>query len=241
MLTFTVVSEYVCEECCLEFENKADLSEHIQNNCSAGDEKRITKLSCGECGKTFKRYDLLVKHERAGHAPAETAKKERGRRKKTTEVDIIVEAESDDEPEPSKDEVINQIKQTVEATFHSDGSDSIASKPVKYTSEKSLQKVSQKILMGFLNADLLRKVGWPWRGVVGTLERVLQVIGVEFKDDDNAAAGGGDSDRLRNMMLALLGKFIDTDHLESITNNYTVDQILRYMEQSVEQMKRAAT
>lgn len=205
----------------MEFSKKALLLEHIAE-CSS---KVVQpKLSCKQCGKVYKRNDLFVRHEATAHLPkadadegqepaAATPRKKRGRPAKKQESE-------------KKDEIFNQLKQNMNATFPEETSTSIEMTEAWFETEEALLEVLEEILVGFLDAEILKRVGWPKRGVMSTLEEVLQVIGVEVDVGDSTV------NTLRDMMMGLLGKFVGEEQLEAMTNNYTVDQILKYMADS---------
>lgn len=191
-------------------------------------------LSCGQCGKVYKRHDLLVKHQRTAHvevADVDVApKKKRGRPRKTTSSSPPEDATATNSAwEENKNEIFNQLKQNMDATFPEDHQLQLVMATADYGTERALVKVVSEILVGCLDKDVLRKVGWPKRGVVGTLNEILQVMGVVVVTEDGEDAMTG----LHKKMLALLGTFIGAEYLESMTNNYSVDQILHYMAESV--------
>lgn len=208
-------------------------------------------LSCGTCGKVYKRHDLLVKHERTAHLPEDdknvVVPKKRGRPKK---VWPVVEQEEEKEDEANtveilkprlrkkpNEEIFDQLKQNLVSKFPENGSLKLPVEGEKmYQSESALQKGLEGILVGFLDDSVLRKVGWPKKGIMGTLEQLLKVIGVKIGGDGESDEEEEDDEvdtmtRLRRMMMALLGRFIGNEYLESMTNNYSVDQILHYMAQ----------
>lgn len=218
----TLIPGFICENCCLEFEKKSQLLEHV---AACGGKKPEAILSCGECGKVYKRHDLLVKHERTAHLEKEETSssstqpspKKRGRPRK---------AQAGDQ---NKDEIFNQLRQNVEAAFPENSEGTLEMDEADYRTERTLRRVLEDILVGMLDEAVLEKVGWPRSGILGTLEQVLHIIGVEVEEEVDE----GTMSRLRTMMMALLGKFIGQEYLETMMNNYSTDQILHYMAASV--------
>lgn len=183
-------------------------------------------LTCEDCGKVYKRHDLLVKHKQSAHWGEPLPKappKKRGRPRKA-----ILEEEAVATPR-NNDELFNQLRNNLDGTSFAENCP-LQMSSVEYLTEKALKKVLADILTGLLDKKILTKIGWPAIGVEATLEQVLKMIGVNV--DNDAEEEEDAMEKLRQQIMSLLEKFIGPD-LESMMNNYTVDQILHYMAQSV--------
>lgn len=231
-----LISGFICEECCQEFKKKSELEEHL-TTCEGAEKVLQPVMSCGVCGKVYKRHDLLVKHERTAHVNdgmEAVAPRKRGRPRKvpltTTLSSPEVERAVTTEVEKiGLTEAFNQLKNNnLGASFP--GWVPLQLEPVSYRTERALKPILERIMTGLLDEDALKKVGWPQSGLSSTLDQILQVIGVTVVDVE------GEEDplsRLRNKMMTLLCKFTDPEQMESLMNNYTVDQILNFMAESV--------
>lgn len=229
------ISGFICEECCQEFKKKSELEEHL-TTCEGAEKVLQPVMSCGVCGKVYKRHDLLVRHERTAHVNdgvLAAGPKKRGRPRKvplaTTLSSPEVESTVTKEETIDLSEAFNQLKNNNLGTSFP-GWVPLQMEPVSYRTERALKPILERILTGLLDEDALKKVGWPQSGLTSTLDQILEVIGVQVVDD------GGEEDplaRLRNKMMTLLGKFTDPEQMESLMNNYTVDQILHFMAESV--------
>ena len=184
-------------------------------------------LSCKACGKVYKRHDLLVRHEQNAHMGEEEQEvivPKRGRPKKVLIIPV------DDVPE--RETIFNELKQNMDATFPENGTLKMANEDVpRFESERALRKVLEKILVGLLDNELLKKMGWPKIGVLGALDEVLKAIGVDSTDEKDDEEGPQDA--LRRKIMKLLGKFMSKEYMESMLNNYSEDQILHYLAESV--------
>lgn len=230
----------------MEFPKKSQLLEHIAE-CIGGAQTAQPTLSCLECGKVYKRHDLLDKHLRLQHMssqlqPPSPQKKKRGRPPKVAapepELEFVEVEILEENPQSSNDEIFNQLKSNLDATSFTENCP-LRMSSVTFKTERALKKVFEQILKGLLDKAMLKRFGWPKAGVAGTLDQVLKVMGVETAitdgEDDQEEEEEEDNrmTKLKNKMMALLGKFIGQEQLESMMNNYTVDQVLNYLADSV--------
>lgn len=206
-------------------------------------------FKCDKCERTFVRLDLLRKHEASStkvcKGKVSSPPKKRGRPFKVVEP----ATDSDCPPAPKRkkssvkknkdrDVLFNQLKSSFEndrfvmtptAKGGAGGGETAAAvdqPTVVFKTDAELAGNVIKILENLFDETVLRGLGWPDANVDVILDTILQSLDLKPANRTECAEYGV---RLRDNMMKLFAKFIGKDEMEAMQNNYTTDQMLQHV------------
>lgn len=175
---------------------------------------------CSYCLKNFLRVDCLVRHMRAKHREAlqeiiSEAESKKIMKQQNGEVEIIYITE--DQQSQAGEEVL--LVEVQDDEYEDD--ESLA--PIFMGDELLMQRISE-LLQIVIEESLLKELGFGTKPVDEVLCSVLEqcsrrpIKRGDGPDDDSA--------RMRENTKLLFSMVLDEDHIKSLLNNYTVDEVI---------------
>lgn len=186
---------------------------------------------CSYCNKNFLRTDCLVRHVRSKHrdtlqqiiVEAETNRiiSAQSNINNGEELEIIVFNDNDDE-ESQADQFEIIDKETDEKKVVDDDDDEEC-EPI-FLTDDLLKKRIQELLQIVIEESLLKELGFGKKPIDEVLCSVLeQCSRTPIRKSDGV---NDDSTRMRENTKQLFSMVMDEDHIKSLLNNYTVDEVI---------------
>ena len=173
---------------------------------------------CSYCNKNFLRMDCLVRHMRSKHreqlqeiiVEAET-KKISKMMNGEEQLEIIYYNEEQSLPEDEYYEVVTM----------NEGDEQVA--PI-FLDDQLLKERISELLQIVIEQSLLKELGFGKKPIDDVLCSVLEQC--SRKPLKKAEGGDDDSTRMRENTKQLFSMVLDEDHIKSLLNNYTVDEVI---------------
>lgn len=226
--------------CRKKFMRREDLNRHVETHigerahpCSQCDKKFVTKAAvrihmrvhqveeparCSYCNKNFLRMDCLVRHMRAKHrdmlqqiiVEAET-KKIIKMMNGDENIEIIYY--NDSELQPAEEEYF-EVTTKEEDEFGA---------PI-FLDDHLLKDRISELLQIVIEEGLLKELGFGVKSIDDVLCSVLEQC--SRKPLRKGVVTDDDSTRMRENTKQLFSMVLDEDHIKSLLNNYTVDEVI---------------
>ncbi|KAG5673156.1 hypothetical protein PVAND_003224 [Polypedilum vanderplanki] len=230
---------HTCSICDKKFVTKAAARIHMRIH-QVEDPAR-----CNYCNKDFLRMDCLVRHVRSKHrdmlqqiiVEAETNRIISAQQSKISDVEeleIIVYNEEDSQDAEARGEVYEVVnveevvavkpKATTKKVVVSKSEDEEDCTPI-FLNDDLLMKRIQELLQIVIEESLLKELGFGKKPIDEVLCSVLEQCSHKpLRKSDGVL--DDDSTRMRENTKQLFSMVLDEEHIKSLLNNYTVDEVI---------------